>query len=240
MADQDTQHKLTDGGPGDGGPGLSRRQVVAAGVTGGLGVAALGSSVADAATGARAGVGPRGSTAVEFRARIEQHGITGSAFKSYGYLTRLTHTRVSQLFDGTPHNESSALLTAFATGDLKARVLDMQVHSLDIVGTFTVYQRGAGGADYGTPSSFRVGRQVARFDVRLQDVLTVYAAGQGLPTLTGDMVQTMARPLHGPLAGKTFGSVGHRLRMFATGLGQLVDPATFVAKLEIAGNWAVE
>ena len=221
-------------------PRLSRRQVVTAGVAGGLGLAALRSSEAEAATGTRVGLGPRGSTAVEFRARIEQNGITGSAFKSYGYLTRLTNTRVAPLFDGTPHNESSALLTAYATGDLNARVLDMQVHSLDIIGTLTVYQRRKGGADFGTPSSFRVGTPVARFDVRLQDVLTVFAAGQGLPTLTGDMVQTMARPLRGPLAGKTFGSKGNRLRMFATGLGQLIDPKTFVAQLEIAGNWAVE
>jgi len=235
-----TRQKTSASRSSDSGTGPSRRQVVAASVAGGLGVAALGTSAAEAASTTRVGLAPRGSTAVEFRARIEQNGITGSAFKSYGYLTRLTNTTVASLFDTTPHNESSALLTAFATGDLRARVLDMQVHSLDIIGTMTVYQRRHGGADFGTPSSFRVGTIVGRFDVRLQDVLTVFAAGQGLPTLTGDMVQTVARPMHGPLAGKTFGRKDNRLRMFATGLGQLIDPVTFVAQLEIAGNWAVE
>jgi hypothetical protein len=81
---------------------------------------------------------------------------------------------------------------------------------------------------------------VARYDLVLQDVLTVFAAGQGLPTLTGDMVQTKAKSLSGPLGGQTFGKRDSRLRLFATGLGQLIDPVTFKALLEIAGNWSVE
>jgi hypothetical protein len=177
---------------------------------------------------------------VEFRARIDQEGITGEAFTSYGYLTQVTHTRRSEIFDSGPRNETTALLTAFATGDLRARVLDMAVHSLDIVGTMAVYQRKHGGADFADPSSFKGGTLVARYDLVLQDILTVFAAAQGLPTLTGDMVQTKAKSLSGPLNGKTFGQRGSRLRMFATGLGQLIDPATFKAQLEIAGNWSVE
>ena len=34
-----------------------------------------------------------------------------------------------------------------------------------------------------------------------------------------------------------FGAVDQRLRLFATGLGFLVDPQTLNANLEIAGNW---
>jgi hypothetical protein len=221
--------------------GLSRRGLVVGGLTGGLGLGLAGPAAdSEAAVGAPAGGGPQGSTVVEFRGRIDQSGPAGEAFASYGYLTRVTHTKRSDLFDGSPHHESTALLTVFATGDLKARVLDVAVHSLDVVGGLTIYQRHHGGADFGDPASFRVGRVVAEYDVALQDVLAVYATAQGLPTLTGDMHQTTARMLGGPLAGRTFGRRGTRLRMFATGLGKLVDPATLNAQLEIAGNWSVE
>jgi hypothetical protein len=116
----------------------------------------------------------------------------------------------------------------------------MSVHSLDIVGTMTIYQRSQPGATFTDPSSFQVGTPVASYDLALQDVLAVFAPGQGLPTLTGDMLQTAAHALSGPLAGRIFGRRGTRLRMFATGLGTLTDPVTLNAQLEIAGNWSIE
>jgi hypothetical protein len=226
--------------PGPNGP-LSRRNLVAAGVAGGLGVGITASPApAEATDSAHAAAGPQGSTVVEFRGRIEQAGSAGETFTSYGYLTKVRHTRRSDIFETTPHDESTALLTAFASGDLRARILDMSVHSLDIVGTMTIYQRNHGGADFADPASFQVGSPVARYDLVLQDILTVFSAGQGLPTLTGDMTQTSARALSGSLAGLTFGRRGSRVRMFATGLGQLVDPVTLNAHLEIAGNWSAE
>ena len=77
-------------------------------------------------------------------------------------------------------------------------------------------------------------------DVTLQDVLTVFAPAQGLPTLTGDMLQTAAQALSGPLSGQKFGRKGARLRFFATGLGALTDAAKPNSQLEIAGNWSIE
>jgi hypothetical protein len=224
---------------------VSRRRMLTAAaggaVAGGIGVAAGSPADADQTIASTAvGTGPRGSTTVEFRGRISQSGSSGAVFTSLGYLTRATHTERSQLFAGAPHNESTALLTAFATGDLQARVLDQSVHSLDIVGTLAIHQRRHPGAHFDDPSSFRVGPVVARYDLILQDVLAVYAAGKGIPTLTGDMVQTVGRTLSGDLTGKTFGRTGSRLRFFATGLGTLTDPVTLNADLEIAGNWSIE
>ena len=115
----------------------------------------------------------------------------------------------------------------------------MAVHSLDIVGTMTVYQRSTPGASFDNPSSFKDGTAVARYDMTLQDILTVIATNTGLPTLTGDMLQTLAHALSGPLSGQTFGRQGTRLRFFATGLGHKTDDAP-TAQLEIAGNWSVE
>jgi hypothetical protein len=103
-----------------------------------------------------------------------------------------------------------------------------------------VYQRQHGGADFDRPPSFSEGTRVAQFDLTLQDVLTVFAAARGLPTLTGDMQQTRAAALHGALSGQRFGVEGQRLRMLAAGLGELVDPVTLNAQLEVAGNWSAE
>jgi hypothetical protein len=205
--------------------------------------AGLASSPAQADVGAggqAVSLGQPGTTTVEFRGRITQSGSSGQSFTSSGYLIRATNADASGLFGGTPPSEKTALLTAYATGELKARVLDMSVHSLDIVGTMTIYQRSQPGATFTDPSSFQVGTPVASYDLTLQDVLAVYARGQGLPTLTGDMVQTAAHALSGPLAGRAFGRLGTRLRMFATGLGTLTDPVTLNAQLEIAGNWSIE
>jgi hypothetical protein len=155
-----------------------------------------------------------------------------------GYPRR-RHAKRNGLFHGTPLSESTALLTAYATGELHARTVDVAVHSLDIVGTMTVYQRKQPGANFNNPASFKAGTVVARYNMTLQDGLTVFATDSGLPTLTGDMVQTAAHALSGPLAGQTFGRRGTRLRFFATGLGHKTGPAPH-AELEIAGNWSIE
>jgi hypothetical protein len=225
--------------------GLSRRQVMtASAVAAGVGLASI-PAQADAAAGGQAvSLGVSGTTTVEFRGRITQSGETGQSFTSYGYLIRASNADGSGLFAGPPpNNETTALLTAYATGDLLARVTDVSasssVHSLDIVGTLTVYQRSQPGANFDDPSSFQVGTPVASYDMTLQDVLTVIGIGQGLPTLTGDMLQTAAGTLSGPLAGQKFGRPGARLRFFATGLGALTSPAPN-SQLEIAGNWSIE
>jgi len=222
--------------------GLSRRRVMtASAVAAGAGLASASacssSGSQDTGTGDQAvSLGAPGTTTVEFRGRVTQ---SGQSFTSYGYLIRASNTVQSDLFAGTSLSESTALLTAYATGDLQARTVDMAVHSLDIVGTMTVYQRSQPGASFSDPSSFQVGVPVARYDMTLQDVLTVFATNTGLPTLSGDMRQTAAGRLSGPLAGQRFGRKGARLRFFATGLGFKTDPAPN-ANLEIAGNWSIE
>jgi hypothetical protein len=212
--------------------------MAASAVAAGVGLASA-PAAADAAAGGQAvSLGPSGTTTVEFRGRVDQ---SGDSFISYGYLTRASNADESDLFSGTPLSEATALLTAFATGNLQARTVDTAVHSLDIVGTMIIYQRSVPGASFSDPSSFQVGTAVASYDMTLQDILTVFVTNTGLPTLTGDMLQTVAQTLSGPLAGQKFGKKGTRLRFFATGLGHK-DPTapTTTAALEIAGNWAIE
>jgi hypothetical protein len=214
--------------------------MTASAVAAGVGLASI-PGQADAAAGGQAvSLGVTGTTTVEFRGRVTQSGDSGQSFTSYGYLIRASNADDSGLFASTPPSETTALLTAYATGDLQARVTDVSVHSLDIVGTMTVYQRSQPGATFDDPSSFQVGTPVASYDMTLQDVLTVFAPGQGLPTLTGDMLQTAVGTLSGPLAGQKFGRPGAQLRFFATGLGTLTDPTKPNSQLEIAGNWSIE
>lgn len=238
---QDKENKADAGSGAAPQTRLSRRRVmtVSAAVAG-VGLAAAPAEAEAAASGGGAvSLGKTGTTTVEFRGRVLQSGASGHSFTSFGYLIRASHAKRTGLFHGTPLSESTALLTAFATGELRARTVDVAVHSLDIVGTMTVYQRKQPGADFANPASFKVGTVVARYDMTLQDILTVFATDTGLPTLTGDMVQTAAHALSGPLAGQTFGRRGTRLRFFATGLGHKTDPAPH-AELEIAGNWSIE
>ena len=213
--------------------------MTASAVAAGVGLAGAPAAAEAGTSGQAVSLGPSGTTTVEFRGRVTQSGDSGESFISYGYLTRASNADESDLFSGTPLSEHTALLTAYATGSLQARTTDNVVHALDIVGTMTVYQRSAPGADFGDPTTFQVGAQVARYDMRLQDILTVIAMNTGLPTLTGDMQQTFAHALSDPLAGQTFGRKGARLRFFATGLGNKTDDAP-TAKLEIAGNWSIE
>ena len=219
---------------------LSRRRVMtASAVVAGVGLASA-PTAAEAGTGGQAvSLGDPGTTTVEFRGRVSQSGVTGQSFTSYGYLIRASHADQGDLFSSTDLSEATALLTAYATGDLGARTTDDVVHALDIVGTMTVHQRSNPGADLNNPSSFQVGTLVARYDMTLQDILTVIALNTGLPTLTGDMLQTAAGALSGPLSGQKFGQKGTRLRFFATGLGHKTNDAP-TAKLEIAGNWSIE
>lgn len=214
----------------------TRRSVLAgAGAAVGVAVAAGGSVPAEAET-RRGGVATadRGETAAEFRGRITQSGDTGEEFTAHGFLTVVRGLTGAELFAGPSTDVSTARYTLVATGRLVQRVLDRSVHALDIAGELVVYHRDAPGADFGDPASFAVGQRLARFQLTLQDVLTVFAPASGIPTLTGDMRQGAAEHL---ADGRRFGRRGQELRMFATGLGFLTDPVTLNAELEIAGNW---
>src|SRR5262249_19698110 len=117
-------------------PTLTRRTALAGAglaLAGGVGLAAGGpAQAAESPAPDGIALAPKGSTAVEFRVRIGQTGSAGEAFTGYGYLIRVRGLPDSALFAGSALNEGTALLTAYATGRLLRRVLDQNVHSLDI------------------------------------------------------------------------------------------------------------
>src|SRR6516164_6405289 len=102
--------------------GLSRRQMMtASAAAAGVGLASI-PAQADAAAGGQAvSLGVSGTTTVEFRGRVTQSGDTGESFTSYGYLIRASNAQQGDLFSpSTDLKDSTALLTAYATGDLQA------------------------------------------------------------------------------------------------------------------------
>jgi hypothetical protein len=178
------------------------------------------------------GVAPKGTTAIEFLARIDQD---GDGLIAYGYLTSVAGLDSSALFTGAP-GETTARLTAFASGRLTTRTIVGEVHNLDVVGEMSIFVLPNGGASFGNPSSFRSGTKVARYRLNLQDVLTVIAPDTGIPTLLGDLRQTESAAL-GP-GRPRFGQVGAGLRLQATGLGNRSEPTAPRAALRVAGNLA--
>jgi hypothetical protein len=224
-------------------PTTRRRLLTGAGVVAaGVGLAGATSSVSAAVapddSGGSVGVAKPGVNAGEFISQILQSGSQGEQFTACGYLTQLAGAADGLLFAGTPRDVSMALLTTFTDGTLAARVVEGSMRALDVVGTLTIYQRSTPGADFSDPASFQVGTPVAKFALTLQDVLAVFAPGQGIPTLCGTMNQTYSAKLAG--SGKRFGRNGMRARLSASGIGKLIDPVTLNAQLELAGNWMVE
>ena len=222
---------------------LSRRQALAAA---GLMATSAGAVTAQAKgadsddSGRTVGIAPPPANAVEFHARFVQTGASGEDFIAYGYLTRVEGIADGDLYAaGSLHNETTALFTAYAAGALVRRTQDQGVHSLDVEGSMTIYQRAAPGASFVLPDSFRTGATVARFEMSLQDILTVILPGKGIPTLNGAMRQTLADRLAGPHASRRFGRVGTQARLLATGIGTLVDPVAPGSILQMAGNWTM-
>src|SRR5262245_29896184 len=153
----------SESGPPSREPELTRRTALASAgllLAGGVGLAAEAAGAEAARTLDTVALAPTGATAVEFRVRIGQSGPAGEAFTGYGYLIRAHGVTESDLFSGPTPNDGSALLTAYATGSLLRRVLDQNVHSLDIEGALAIYQRTAPGATFADPGSFRQGRLV--------------------------------------------------------------------------------
>lgn len=224
---------------------LSRRQAM--GAAGALlaagGVAPSGAAMA--ATDARPSGRPLAfdqapAHAAEFQARFVQTGESGEQFAAFGYLTQVAGATADDLFAGAARHAGTALFTAYAEGRMEQRTIDQAVHGMDIVGTLTVFQRMSPGASFEAPDSFRSGVAVARYDLRLQDILTVILPGKGIPSLSGEMRQTAADGLVGLVTGRRFGHVNSRARFFATGLGTLTDSGRLNSVLEMAGHWVIE
>ena len=146
------------------GTGVSRRSVLggagkvaAAGVALGAAGAVVAPELAAANASGGIAVSPKGTTAIEFLAQIQQN---GDGMVAFGYLTEVAGLSAADLFTGTP-GEGTAMLTAYATGTVGTRTANGAVHNLDLSGVLTIYSLPGGGASFGNPDSFKAGTPVA-------------------------------------------------------------------------------
>ncbi len=222
------------------GTGVSRRSVLGgAGKVAAAGVAlsAAGAVVAPelAAANASGGiaVSPKGTTAIEFLAQIQQNGDRMLAF---GYLTAVAGLSAADLFTGTP-GEGTARLTAYATGTVGTRTANGAVHNLDLSGVLTIYSLPGGGASFGNPDSFKSGTPVARYTLTIQDILTVIAPQHRFADAHRRPAPDVAASLGGQgqvrAEREQAAPAGHRLRHQSQ---QRSAPP--VATLTVAGNLA--
>ena len=194
------------------------------------------------ATSGPVGVTQPGTTAAEFRARFAQTGPTGEALHRVRVSHRADGASDDDLFAAlVAQNDTTALLTAYAEGDLVRRTVDQSVHSLDIEGTLTIYQRAAPGASFADPASFTEGTPVATFAITLQDIVTVFAPGKGLPDAdrrhAADAVRQAQRPGARPERSATS---ARRRGCLPRASARCSIPRRFNSILEMAGNWTTK
>jgi hypothetical protein len=193
-----------------------------------------GTSVASAADNSLADGAP-GTTVLELSCQVTQSGFD---FSALGFVTQVNGASSADLFtDPAQRDVGHARLVISATGLLVARSVDDAkiVHALDIDGELRIVSRPSGGASFSDPSSFTSGPLVARYQLQLQDVLTVIAPRTGLPALNGAAKQLDV----GTVGGRRFGRQGLALRFVANGFGTRAATDTDAnpqATLSIAGS----
>jgi len=136
------------------------------------------------------GTANRGINAVEYIGVIEQD---GPKFMAVGYLTYVNGLDPTDLFTNalTP-DASTARFTFSGDSSIVSRAQVGTVTQLGTVGTLTIYFNDSGGANFIDPDSFSSGLEIASFDARFYNVLTVIAPNQGVSSGIVDTVQQTA------------------------------------------------
>ena len=110
-----------------------------------------------------------------------------------GYLTYVRGLDPVDLFTNplTPE-ASTARFTFYGDSVIVSHAQVGTVTQLGTVGTLTIYYNESGGANFADPDSFSSGLEIASFDARFYNVLTVIAPNQGVSSGIVDMVQQAA------------------------------------------------
>ena len=179
----------------------------------------------------------KGRTAVELLAKIDQE---ATEFIGYGYLTFIHGLNLDQLFtDPSAPSESTARFTVHSSASLVSRVALGDVHALDLKGSMSIYFDPNGGASFEEPDSFKAGTRIMAAKVTMQDILSVIAPNQGIPTLGGDVRQTLTEPFTLEGTDYQLGRVGLLTRLNGTGRGVLEDAQLPRSSSSFAANLVV-
>jgi plastocyanin len=178
-----------------------------------------------------------GNNALEYVGRLDQRGTN---LTIYGYLTHIAGLDDSQLFtdtDPTNWNEGTARFTFFGSAQITSRAeVGAAVIATTAEGPVKFFLNENGGGTFDVPEGFLSGTQIAEANVRVHDVLSVYAKAKGIANGEAALVWTSDEPFD--LGGETFqlGKVDGKHRLTFSGLGTLQDPNEPRATVAIGGS----
>jgi len=176
------------------------------------------------------GMSEKDTTAVEYIGVIQQD---GADFLAVGYLTHVNGLDQADLFtDPAAPDASTARFTFSGSAGLASRANVGTVTELVVVGTLTIYFNEYGGASFDDAYSFSSGLEIAAFDTRFHNVLSVIAPNEGVSTATADLVQNTANQFD--LDGRPF-RFGHpqleqRLTLSGRATRSQADPPVSVTE----------
>ena len=209
----------------------SRRHVLRAAAAGAAVTA--GGVALPSAVSARSGDGDQsGSLAFSFAGRIDQENLD---LTGYGFLTEVAGIPDEVLFgDAFDRTEAAARLIITGVVTVERRTIRASVFVIDAAGTLEIRSLESPGVNFDDLASFSAGTVVAEYAATLHDLLTVIAPDTGIPTISGELVQTAASDFMLDGAWYRIGSAGARLTLAGTGLGTrtVADPPR--AQLDVA------
>jgi hypothetical protein len=194
--------------------------------------ATAGVALPSRASAGRSDGGEANPLAFSLAGRIDQEGFQ---LAGYGFLTEVGGIPDGVLFgDALDRTEAAARLAVTGLMTLERRTIRAAVFIIDAVGTMEIRMLDAPGASFDDLATFSAGTVVAEFAATLHDILTVIGPNTGIPTLSGELIQTSAAEFRLDGAWYRIGSTGARLSVTGTGLGLRTDADLPRAQLDVA------
>jgi hypothetical protein len=181
------------------------------------------------------GTGPAGTIAMRFDGRVAE---AGRYFTFYGHLTAVRGWSDSTVFAG-PRRPSRARLTFVATTELTRRsTVGLRRFSVESHGQLRVFLQPRPGTSIDDPTSFISGIVVATAEARLRTLVIPVAPRGGAVRASVTGVLTLKGSRTFSLFGVPYqlGSRGMRVRLVASGTGNVSDILLPAAELNIAGQ----
>jgi len=166
----------------------------------------------------------QGKIAFEFAGQVTNFPPTPAAplgsSNQYGYLTSVRG--IDNVFSGSPHNETTALLTFFNEANTTETTMDGPLRIVDRNGTTTIYLNSAP-ASFANPDSFRSGIPVQTSTLHQQAIADTVAG-----TFTAVFANTISSTTAFTINGTTFtlGQKGQAFRATVTGHLNATPPPT--------------
>lgn len=166
----------------------------------------------------------QGKIAFEFAGQVTNFAPAPAAplgsSNQYGYLTVVRG--IDNVFSGSPHNETTALLTFFNEASTTETTMDGPLRIVDRNGTTTIYLNSAP-ASFANPDSFRSGIPVQTSTLHQQAIADTVAG-----TFTAVFANTISSTSAFTINGTTFtlGQKGQAFRATVTGHLNATPPPT--------------